>query len=107
MQPAVAELPELIRRRYPATHSGVIAAEDPEGIDLAVLVAPDDLTTELDAIRDRPVERHVDQSVLLYRVPVRLLGRVLAAPHLRPARSRTPPPRLEDPLLRWSGSAGT
>lgn len=85
IQAALAELREMILRRYPAATFTVTHGEDPEGIYLKPIVDVEDLDEVADVFTDRLIDMQVEEGLPIYVVPVWPIERVRA--HLRP----TPP----------------
>jgi hypothetical protein len=86
VQAAIAELQELIRRRYPAATFTVGPAEEPEGIYMRAIVDADDMDDVEAAFVDRLVDLQVEAALPIYVVPVRPPERV--AEMIQAIRSR-------------------
>ncbi|HET8626122.1 MAG TPA: hypothetical protein VFL91_01815 [Thermomicrobiales bacterium] len=89
IQAALAELRDLIARRFPAATFTVSRGEDPEGIYLTPLVDVEDLDEVTDTVLDRLLDMQVEEGLPVYVVPDWPLERVRA--HLR----RPAPPVAE------------
>jgi hypothetical protein len=76
VQAAIAELQELIRRRYPAASFTVGPAEEPDGIYLRAIVDVADLDDVEETFVDRLVDLQVEEGLPIYVVPVRPSHRV-------------------------------
>ena len=93
MSAAIAEMEERILARYPDATFEVATGEDPDGIYLTATVDIDDTDEVFDLIVGRLLEMQVEESLPLYVLPVRPIGRVLADLRTRKlAWARTPLP---------------
>ena len=93
---AVAELEELIRRRYPEATFDVGQGHDPEGVYLTPTVDVEDTDAVFDIVVDRLLELQIDDELPVYVIPVRPIERVMAELRARPkVRSAAGHGRLE------------
>jgi hypothetical protein len=76
MQPALEELKELLRARYPEVTFTVYQGEDPEGVYLSAVVDVEDTDEVLDVVMDRLMHFQVDQALPVYVMPTLPLARV-------------------------------
>jgi hypothetical protein len=71
MEAAIAEIKDLIRRRYPEVTFDLYVGEDPVGLYLIPIVDRDDLDEVADVFSDRLVDLQVDERLDLYVIPDR------------------------------------
>jgi len=90
VQAALAELRELIGKRYPLSTFEVFRGEDPDGMYLRATVDVEDSDAVLDVVIDRLYEFQVEQELPVYVIPVRPLARIMQELHTRPARPSPP-----------------
>ncbi len=69
IQAALAELRELIARRFTDASFEIVRRDDPDGIYLIATVDVDDLDEVTDTISSRIVDMQVDERLPVYVVP--------------------------------------
>ena len=79
IEAAIAELAELVRRRYPEATFEVTQEEDPEGTYLTATVDVEDTDEVVDVFIDRMVDLQVKDGLPVYVIPVRPIERAAAA----------------------------
>jgi hypothetical protein len=80
VQAAIAELQDVIARRYPDVTFEVSRGEDePDNIHLTAIVDVDDTDEVLDLVIDRVVELQVGEGIPVHVIPIRTPERVLAS----------------------------
>lgn len=88
---AIAEIKELIARRYPDATFEVSEGDDPEGTYLFATVDAADMGDVVDLFLDRLVELQVEDGLPFFVVPVRPVARVVDQLRRRPAMSLPAP----------------
>jgi hypothetical protein len=71
IEEALAELKEIIRRRYPEATFDVGEGDDPEGIYLNAVVEVDNLFDVIDLYIDRLVDMQIDEGLPIFVMPNR------------------------------------
>lgn len=77
IDPAITELKEKIRQRYPNAHFEVFEGEDPAGTYLRAIVDVDDTGDVIDVVLDRLLDLQVEEQLSLYLVASRPVERTL------------------------------
>ena len=86
---AVAELADLVRRRYPTATFEVTQEEDPDGTYLTATVDVEDTDEVIDVVIQRLLELEIEEELPVYFVPVRPLSRIAEQrQHTSPASRR-------------------
>ncbi len=78
---AIAEIQQLVSRRYPTTTYAITEGDDPEGIYLTAVVDVDDPDEVVEVFIDRLLALQIDEGLPLYVVPIRTPERVAVALH--------------------------
>ena len=78
MELALAEMRDIIARRYPETTFAVEEGEDPPGIYLIATVDVEDMGEVVDLFLDRLVDLQVDEGLPIFVIPVHPPERNLA-----------------------------
>ena len=88
IEEALAELQDMIRKRFPQASFVVEDGTDPDGIYLVVTVDIADTDEVVDLIGDRLLAWQVDEGLPVYVTPLRPMERVIA--QLREREGATP-----------------
>ena len=80
MTAAIAEMQQLISTAFPNASYTTTHQDDPEGIQLIVMVDIEDTDRVVDCFIDRLLTLQVDESIPLYVIPVRSTNRVASQP---------------------------
>jgi hypothetical protein len=105
VEPAIAELQDMIRQQWPTSTFSVSSGDDPEGIYLDAVVDVDDTDDVMDVIVDRLLELQVEEQLPVYVVLTRTLERIARSTRLRPPQIHpVSPPCAAPPAPRLPGT---